>query len=103
MRLQKYVKGKPCKPYNSTLGEFFRVSKDVGEPQNMTETGLVQLGNRRHSTASACERAKLSGLHKPQVSQARKGILSDRTDIASSPGLRIFCGLPREGHHCSWL
>jgi hypothetical protein len=22
---QKYVKGKPCKPYNSTLGEFFRV------------------------------------------------------------------------------
>jgi hypothetical protein len=22
----KYVKGKPCKPYNSTLGEFFRVS-----------------------------------------------------------------------------
>lgn len=24
--MQKYVKGKPCKPYNSTLGEFFRVS-----------------------------------------------------------------------------
>lgn len=23
----KYVKGKPCKPYNSTLGEFFRVSR----------------------------------------------------------------------------
>ena len=23
--IQKYVKGKPCKPYNSTLGEFFRV------------------------------------------------------------------------------
>ena len=23
---QKYVKGKPCKPYNSALGEFFRVS-----------------------------------------------------------------------------
>jgi oxysterol-binding protein-related protein 9/10/11 len=21
----KYVKGKPCKPYNSALGEFFRV------------------------------------------------------------------------------
>lgn len=23
---QKYAKGKPCKPYNSVLGEFFRVS-----------------------------------------------------------------------------
>lgn len=22
----KYAKGKPCKPYNSCLGEFFRVS-----------------------------------------------------------------------------
>lgn len=23
--VKKYVKGKPCKPYNSALGEFFRV------------------------------------------------------------------------------
>lgn len=27
----KYVKGKPCKPYNSTLGEFFRSSWKVEE------------------------------------------------------------------------
>ncbi|KAL4805255.1 hypothetical protein BDV18DRAFT_17154 [Aspergillus unguis] len=26
----KYIKGKPCKPYNSTLGEFFRCSWEVG-------------------------------------------------------------------------
>ncbi|KAI9373228.1 hypothetical protein BJX61DRAFT_503893 [Aspergillus egyptiacus] len=26
----KYIKGKPCKPYNSTLGEFFRCSWVVG-------------------------------------------------------------------------
>lgn len=25
----KYVKGKPCKPYNSTLGEFFRVRRVI--------------------------------------------------------------------------
>jgi hypothetical protein len=29
---QKYVKGKPCKPYNSTLGEFFRVRDTLGTP-----------------------------------------------------------------------
>lgn len=23
----KYIKGRPCKPYNSVLGEFFRVSR----------------------------------------------------------------------------
>ncbi|KAI9708696.1 MAG: hypothetical protein M1828_002680 [Chrysothrix sp. TS-e1954] len=27
----KYVKGKPCKPYNSTLGEFFRCNWEVSE------------------------------------------------------------------------
>lgn len=26
----KYAKGKPCKPYNSCLGEFFRVSVAMG-------------------------------------------------------------------------
>jgi len=28
----KFVKGKPCKPYNSTLGEFFRCHWDVPRP-----------------------------------------------------------------------
>ncbi|EXJ95706.1 hypothetical protein A1O1_00829 [Capronia coronata CBS 617.96] len=28
----KYVKGKPCKPYNSTLGEFFRCNWEVSAP-----------------------------------------------------------------------
>ncbi|PYI10487.1 oxysterol-binding protein-like protein 1 [Aspergillus sclerotiicarbonarius CBS 121057] len=27
----KYIKGKPCKPYNSTLGEFFRCSWEVDQ------------------------------------------------------------------------
>ncbi|KAL9624226.1 MAG: hypothetical protein Q9160_001473 [Pyrenula sp. 1 TL-2023] len=27
----KYVKGKPCKPYNSTLGEFFRCNWDIND------------------------------------------------------------------------
>lgn len=29
----KYVKGKPCKPYNSTLGEFFRCQWEVEDVQ----------------------------------------------------------------------
>ncbi|KAI9886629.1 MAG: hypothetical protein M1823_001543 [Watsoniomyces obsoletus] len=28
----KYVKGKPCKPYNSSLGEFFRCKWEVQDP-----------------------------------------------------------------------
>ncbi|CAK3964947.1 Oxysterol-binding 1 [Lecanosticta acicola] len=30
----KYVKGKPCKPYNSSLGEFFRCTWDVESEKN---------------------------------------------------------------------
>lgn len=30
----KYVKGKPCKPYNSALGEFFRCRWDVEDTQH---------------------------------------------------------------------
>ena len=32
---QKYVKGKPCKPYNSTLGEFFRVRYTLNTLHNL--------------------------------------------------------------------
>lgn len=39
----KYVKGKPCKPYNSSLGEFFRCTWEV----------------------EASEAAKTTGTHKP--------------------------------------
>ncbi|KAF3941718.1 hypothetical protein ABW19_dt0206700 [Dactylella cylindrospora] len=30
----KFIKGKPCKPYNSTLGEFFRCHWDVERPES---------------------------------------------------------------------
>lgn len=36
---QKYIKGKLCKPYNSTLGEFFRVGGASGSDK--TPVGLL--------------------------------------------------------------
>ncbi|KAJ5885306.1 hypothetical protein N7495_009816 [Penicillium taxi] len=38
----KYIKGKPCKPYNSTLGEFFRCSWDVPDtiPEEVNLPGV---------------------------------------------------------------
>jgi hypothetical protein len=38
---QKYVKGKPCKPYNSTLGEFFRVRDTRGTRLRTADPGSV--------------------------------------------------------------
>ncbi|GAQ04871.1 oxysterol-binding protein-like protein 1 [Aspergillus lentulus] len=43
----KYIKGKPCKPYNSTLGEFFRCSwevQDNGPDISSPPTAGVQNG-----------------------------------------------------------
>lgn len=47
--IQKYVKGKPCKPYNSTLGEFFRVclSFFAAYESRLLMKIIVQLGSRR--------------------------------------------------------
>ena len=42
----KYVKGKPCKPYNSALGEFFRVClcRASAEASAANIVSAVQLG-----------------------------------------------------------
>ena len=42
----KYVKGKPCKPYNSTLGEFFRCNWEV------EDTAPPILGETRKESAT---------------------------------------------------
>ncbi|KAJ5118542.1 hypothetical protein N7448_010250 [Penicillium atrosanguineum] len=43
----KYIKGKPCKPYNSTLGEFFRCSWEVQDnvPEEVNLPGVNANGN----------------------------------------------------------
>lgn len=42
---QKYIKGKPCKPYNSTLGEFFRVRAPMPlEATSFAKQHLVLMG-----------------------------------------------------------
>lgn len=46
----KYVKGKPCKPYNSTLGEFFRCNWEVNnEIPTIAELKKIGEGSRSSS------------------------------------------------------
>lgn len=44
----KYVKGKPCKPYNSTLGEFFRCNWEVED-----NTPLITASKMQQSTTGS--------------------------------------------------
>ncbi|KAI9654996.1 MAG: hypothetical protein M1829_000714 [Trizodia sp. TS-e1964] len=71
----KYIKGKPCKPYNSTLGEFFRCNWEVEDnaPPIMTNPS-EQLASSNSSIAEGSKRlVKVSFLteqtsHHPPVS-----------------------------------
>ncbi|KAJ5738274.1 hypothetical protein N7493_001429 [Penicillium malachiteum] len=70
----KYIKGKPCKPYNSTLGEFFRCSWDVDSiaPQEANLPGvningngaIVEAGNEKVKVCYLTEQTS----HHPPVS-----------------------------------
>ncbi|PUU75759.1 hypothetical protein B9Z19DRAFT_310504 [Tuber borchii] len=56
----KFVKGKPCKPYNSTLGEFFRCSWDVQETLPPVPS-RPSSRNSRNSAASKPSQASSKG------------------------------------------
>ncbi|KAJ5306609.1 hypothetical protein PENANT_c031G03695 [Penicillium antarcticum] len=66
----KYIKGKPCKPYNSTLGEFFRCSWDVNDniPEEQNLPGIssssVQDGDDKVKVCYLTEQTS----HHPPVS-----------------------------------
>ncbi|KAL8943273.1 MAG: hypothetical protein Q9216_001184 [Gyalolechia sp. 2 TL-2023] len=68
----KYVKGKPCKPYNSALGEFFRCNWEVedsspsvvGDGPKVSATGEVSTENRTVRVSYITEQTS----HHPPVS-----------------------------------
>ncbi|KAL8975626.1 MAG: hypothetical protein Q9197_000176 [Variospora fuerteventurae] len=68
----KYVKGKPCKPYNSALGEFFRCNWDVedssppvlGDGPKVSATGEISTERRKVRVSYITEQTS----HHPPVS-----------------------------------
>ncbi|KAJ5566312.1 Oxysterol-binding protein [Penicillium sp. DV-2018c] len=71
----KYVKGKPCKPYNSTLGEFFRCSWDVNDdiPEEANLPGIKATSNGSSTVTDGNEKVRVCYLteqtsHHPPVS-----------------------------------
>ncbi|CAZ82680.1 unnamed protein product [Tuber melanosporum] len=98
----KFVKGKPCKPYNSTLGEFFR-ALHLGCPGDTT-TGPVRVSflteqTSHHPPVSAfyidCPEKGVSANGYDQISAKFTG-----TSIRVTPGvhnLGIFINLHKRG------
>ncbi|KAL3458493.1 putative oxysterol binding protein [Aspergillus heterothallicus] len=70
----KYIKGKPCKPYNSTLGEFFRCSWEVDStlpklpllPNNESEaSGTSTMTDGGGKPAKVCFLTEQTSHHPP--------------------------------------
>ncbi|UPX19340.1 uncharacterized protein EKO05_0009607 [Ascochyta rabiei] len=69
----KYVKGKPCKPYNSTLGEFFRCNWKVEDTHPTMKTATSAPSSSANSVAGDAKTVTVSYLteqtsHHPPVS-----------------------------------
>ncbi|KAL4959979.1 putative oxysterol binding protein (Orp8) [Aspergillus stella-maris] len=69
----KYIKGKPCKPYNSTLGEFFRCSWEIdstlpGLPvasQGASTNGASTVKDGNGNPAKVCFLTEQTSHHPP--------------------------------------
>lgn len=103
----KYVKGKPCKPYNSTLGEFFRCSWQVEDTQPaLKHSPTSEPSSSATSTAGDGKVVKVSYLteqtsHHPPVSAfyidcPEKGISAKGFDQLSAKftgtNIRVIAG-----------
>lgn len=90
----KYVKGKPCKPYNSTLGEFFRCIWEVEDTAPPIKHGPDSKPTSSAASTSSNKAVKVSFLteqtsHHPPVSAffvdcPEKGIIARGFDQLSA-------------------
>ncbi|EAU31115.1 conserved hypothetical protein [Aspergillus terreus NIH2624] len=67
----KYIKGKPCKPYNSTLGEFFRCTWEVDNilpevpVKSTTANGSSSVTDSHEGKAKICYLTEQTSHHPP--------------------------------------
>ncbi|KAF2466647.1 oxysterol-binding protein-like protein [Lindgomyces ingoldianus] len=102
----KYVKGKPCKPYNSTLGEFFRCNWQVEDTQPPLKHAPNSAPSSSSASATGEKFVKVSYLteqtsHHPPVSAfyidcPEKGIIARGYDQLSAKftgtSIRVIAG-----------
>ncbi|KAI0598411.1 hypothetical protein F4775DRAFT_592406 [Biscogniauxia sp. FL1348] len=92
----KYVKGKPCKPYNSCLGEFFRCNWEAEDNAPRIDTKSLTMngsGNGTISSASSIKSAKADPRAASTVS-----VLQTATN-PTGPTVRISYLTEQTSHH----
>ncbi|KAH8668854.1 oxysterol-binding family protein [Xylariales sp. PMI_506] len=89
----KYVKGKPCKPYNSCLGEFFRCNWEVENNAPLITTKNAA-GSGNASSASSMKSSK--GVNSKVASSVS---IAQYAENPSGPTTRISYLTEQTSHH----
>ncbi|KAI1324242.1 oxysterol-binding family protein [Xylariaceae sp. FL0255] len=92
----KYVKGKPCKPYNSCLGEFFRCNWEAEDNAPLIETKSLAVNGARSglsSSASSVRSAKVDPRSASSVSVVQGA------EKPTGPTVRISYITEQTSHH----
>ncbi|GKT55699.1 oxysterol-binding family protein [Colletotrichum tofieldiae] len=92
----KYVKGKPCKPYNSCLGEFFRCNWETEDnAPKINTTALKGTGSGTASSSSSFKSAKGD----KNASAVSLSVPQHGTSTPESKPLRISYLTEQTSHH----
>ncbi|KAE8441248.1 hypothetical protein EG329_005579 [Mollisiaceae sp. DMI_Dod_QoI] len=83
----KYVKGKPCKPYNSTLGEFFRCNWEVED--TAPPITAIKSTQSQPSSAASSIKGKKTPLASQNVSSSTLPKLDGAAFSSEKPGKKV--------------
>ncbi|KAI1773091.1 hypothetical protein F4818DRAFT_117859 [Hypoxylon cercidicola] len=92
----KYVKGKPCKPYNSCLGEFFRCNWEAEDNAPRIDTKSL-LASTSGSASSASSVKSTKGASDPRTASSVSVVQT--TSKPTSPTVRISYLTEQTSHH----
>ncbi|KAI1505155.1 hypothetical protein F5X99DRAFT_369813 [Biscogniauxia marginata] len=92
----KYVKGKPCKPYNSCLGEFFRCNWEAEDNAPRIDTKNLSVNGSATGTASSASSLK-SAKGDPRASSTVSVLQA--TPNPTGPTVRISYLTEQTSHH----
>lgn len=98
----KYAKGKPCKPYNSCLGEFFRCNWETEDDAPRIDTkALRENGSQPTSSASSTKSGKLAVSRRLGSGDPRAASTVSVPQSASNPTkpVRISYLTEQTSHH----
>lgn len=102
----KYVKGKPCKPYNSCLGEFFRCNWDaeknapliITRPSSGSGSSASSVKSSRGDPRSSSSVSVPQTAEKPTGPTARISYLTEQTSH-HPPVSAFYISCPEQGLH----